>query len=41
MRVQFEHGAMDERVTLVVEAIDYESAIPDTYFSTLALIKER
>ncbi len=39
VRMEFETARDDKRVTLVVESVDYETAIPEEYFSTLALIR--
>jgi len=37
----FDQPGRAERVTLQLDAIDYEAPVADSYFSTLALIKRR
>ncbi|HKC52582.1 MAG TPA: outer membrane lipoprotein-sorting protein [Myxococcota bacterium] len=39
MRMEFENQAEDRRVLLRVAEVDYEVAIPEEYFSTLALVR--
>ncbi len=41
LRMRFEHPVAERQIELVVESVDYESAIPPEYFSTLALIRSR
>ena len=41
LRMRFEHPVAGRKIELVVESVDYESAIPPEYFSTLALIRSR
>jgi len=41
VRSSFEREAKKETVMLTVEEIDYEAAIPEEYFSTLALLQKR
>ena len=41
VRSVFERPLEKEVVTLIVDSVDYKSAIPRHYFSTLELIKER
>jgi len=40
-RMVFDQPGRAERVTLQLDAIDYEAPVADSYFSTLALIKRR
>jgi hypothetical protein len=39
IRMEFENQAENRRVTLRVAEVDYEAAIPEEYFSTLALVR--
>ena len=41
IRSSFEREAKQETVSLTVEHIDYEAAIPEAYFSTFALVQKR
>ena len=41
LRMHFEHPVAGRQIDLVVESVDYESAIPPEYFSTLALIRSQ
>jgi len=39
MKMEFDNEHERRRVTLTVTSVDYEAAIPEEYFSTLALVR--